>query len=118
MRVLAPQIFEVDPDESFTVRIDCEGGTYLALGNVNNFELHFNDAMPQADVTPAILAGPGTVNRVHLHLVFTADTPAQRYVIRVIDRNGAVVDLVESILIADEPRPYRIDVDLVAQVVA
>jgi hypothetical protein len=44
--------------------------------------------------------------------------PAKRYVIRVIDRNGAVVDLVESILIADEPRPYRIDVDLVAQVVA
>jgi hypothetical protein len=90
---------------------------YLALGNVNGFELTFTEDTPQADVTPAILAGPGSVNRVHLHLVYTADTPAARYRILVIDREGNGVDSIDSTLIPDEQRPYRVDVDLVVKVV-
>jgi hypothetical protein len=117
MRVIAPEIFELDPDESFTVQIDGGAGTYLALGNVNNFELLFTKNTPQANVTPAILAGPGSVNRVHLHLVYTADTPAADYLIRVIDRDGNEVDSINSTLIPGEPRPYRVDVDLVVKVV-
>ena len=116
MKVLAPAMFELDPDERFTVRIDCEGGTYLAFGNVNNFELRFDDATPQADITPAILAGPNSVNRIHLHLVYPEDTPPARYRITVIDATGNAVESVDSSLDPDRPRPYRVDVDLVAQI--
>ena len=62
MKVLGPEIFGLDDDESFTIHIDCEGGAFLAFGNVNGFDLPFDDATPQADVTPAVLAGPGSAN--------------------------------------------------------
>ena len=116
MKVLAPEMFELDADESFTVRIDCEGGTYLAFGDVNNFELQFDEAMPQADVTPAVLAGPNSVNRIHLHLAYPQDTPPTSYRIAVIDATGSIVDSIPSTLNTNRPRPYRVDVDLVARV--
>lgn len=116
MRVLAPAFYELDPDESFTIRIDSEGGTYLALGNVNNFVLNFNENSPEDRVTPAILAGPHSMNRVHLHLVYTDDEPAQRYSIAVIDQQGTTVDTINSNLNTSRPRPYRVDIDLGAQV--
>jgi hypothetical protein len=34
MRVIAPEIFELDPDESFTVRIDSEGGVYPVVAKI------------------------------------------------------------------------------------
>lgn len=116
MRILAPGLFELGLDERFTIRIDSEGGTYLAFGNVNNFELPFDDNTPQADITPAILAGPGSMNRIHLHLVYTQDAPAARYRITVIDSAGNTVDSIDSTLNPDRPRPYRVDVDIVAKV--
>jgi hypothetical protein len=116
MRVLGPEIFGLESDESFTIRIDCEGGTYLAFGNVNNFELQFDEDNPQVDVTPAVLAGPNSVNRVHLHLVYPQDAPPTSYRITVIDSEGNEVDAIDSTLIPNRPRPYRVDVDLVAQV--
>lgn len=116
MRVIAPEMFELDADESFTIRIECEGGAYLALGNVNNFNLPFTSAMPEARVTPAVLAGPDSVNRVHLHLGYPEDMPAEMYQIIVFDAGGNAVDTVSSHLNPDRPRPYRVDVDLVAHV--
>jgi hypothetical protein len=116
MKVLGPELFELDPDERFTVRIECEGGAYLAFGNVNKFKLVFNDASPEAAVTPAVLAGPHSVNRIHLHLVYSKDTPAKRYHIRVIDAGGKIVDSIDSTLNPGRTLPYRVDVDLVAQV--
>ena len=116
MNVLAPEMFELDIDESFTIRIDCVGGTYLAFGNVNNFDLPFDDATPQADVTPAVLAGPNSVNRIHLHLAYPQDMPPMSYRITVIDADGTPVDTIDSTLNPDRPRPYRVDVDLVARV--
>jgi hypothetical protein len=116
MRVLAPGLYELDPDERFTVRIDCEGGAFLAFGNVNNFELRFDEDAPQASVTPALLAGPQSVNRVHLHLVYPQDAPPERYRVTVLDQHGVLVDSESSTLNPDRPRPYRVDVDMVARV--
>ena len=116
MRVLAPAFYQLDPNESFTVRIEGEGGTYLVFGNVNNFELRFTEDQPQADITPAILAGPDSANRVHLHLVYTEDEPAARYQIFVIDQGGNVVDRINSTLETDRPRAYVVDIDLNARV--
>ena len=116
MRVLAKAFYELDRDESFTVRIDCEGGTYIAVGNVNNFELSFDEDLPEADVTPAILAGPHSMNTVSLHLVYSKDIPAQHYRITVRDREGTVVDEIDSGLNPDRSRPYRVDVELIVRV--
>lgn len=116
MKILGPEVFELATDESFTVRIECEGGAYLAFGSVNNEELSFNEDTPEAQVTPAILAGPNTINRVHLHLVYPEDAPPDSYQITVIDRNGDTVDSINSTLNSDRTRPYRVDVDLIAQV--
>jgi hypothetical protein len=116
MRVLAPGLYDLDPDERFTIHIECEGGAYLAFGNVNNFELQFDEDHPEAAVTPSILAGPHSVNRVHLHLVFPRDAPPDLYRIRVLDENSGVVDSDEFTLNPDRQRPYRVDVDLVARV--
>jgi len=110
-------MFELDDNESFTIRIDCEGGMYLAFGNVNNFDLPFNNHTPQVDVTPAVLAGPHSVNRIHLHLVYPEDTPPSRYSITVLDAKGNNVDTVNSSLNPDLSRPYRVDVDLIAEVI-
>lgn len=116
MRVIAPGMFELRRDESFTVNIECEGGAYLAFGTVNTFELHFTPQTPTVEITPAILSGPGSVNRVHLHLVYPQDAPAQRYRITVIDENGRIADTVNSGLDPDRPRPFRVDVDFVVRV--
>lgn len=116
MRVLAPAFYELDPDESFTVRIENEGGAYLAFGNVNNFVLNFTENSPEARVAPAILAGPNSANRIHLHLVYKEDEPSARYRILVIDESGDVVDGINSTLNPDRPRAYTVDVDLNARV--
>jgi hypothetical protein len=116
MKFLAPAFYELDPDESFTVRIECEGGAYLAFGNVNNFELKFSDTRPDVAVTPAILAGPNSINRVHLHLFYPVDAPSDRYLITVIDEQGQVVDTIQSTLEPNRQRPYRVDVDLIVRV--
>jgi hypothetical protein len=109
-------MIELRRDESFALRIDCEGGAYVALGEVNGFPLQFNEQIPQAAITPAILAGPQSVNRIHLHLVYPFDAPPERYRATVLDENGDTADTVDSTFNPDRPRPYRVDVDLVAQV--
>jgi hypothetical protein len=116
MRILAPSFYELDPDERFTIRIDCEGGAYLAFGNVNNFELRFDEDRPEADVTPAILAGPHSMNRIHLHLVYPQEGPAESYRVQVVDEAGTDVDTIDSALDPGRPRPYRVDVDLIVRV--
>ena len=56
------------------------------------------------------------MNRIHLHLVYPEDTPPKRYLITVIDAAGKTMDTIPSSLNSNRPRPYRVDVDLVAQV--
>jgi hypothetical protein len=116
MRIRAPLMFELRRDESFTIHIESEGGAYIALGEVNGFPLHFDEQTPQAEITPAILAGPRSANRIHLHLVYPLDEPPQRYRVTVVDESGEIKDTVNSTFNPDRPRPYRVDVDLVALV--
>lgn len=116
MRLLAPAMFELRPDEAFTIDIGCEGGAYLAFGEVNGFQLRFDEQSPRASITPAILAGPQSVNRIHLHLVYPQDAPPERYRVTVIDETGQTADTIASTFNSERPRPYRVDVDLVAQV--
>jgi len=116
MMTLAPSIFELRRDESFTIRIDCEGGAYLAFGEVNAFPLRFNDQAPQAQITPAILAGPQSVNRIHLHLAYSVDAPPQRYRVTILDENSTTVDTINSTFNPNRPLPYRVDVDLRVEV--
>ena len=116
MKVLAPAFYELDPDESFTIRIECVGGAYLAAGNVNNFKLRFTPDSPEADVTPAILAGPDSVNIVHLHLTYQKDVPAESYRVTVLNQEGEVVETINSGLDPGRTLAYRVDIDLVVEV--
>jgi hypothetical protein len=117
MRVLAPGVYDgLRTDEHFTVDIQSVGGAYIVLGTVNNFDLVFSNTVTQVDITPAILAGPHTVNRVHLHLIYSKDAPPSSYTIEVADENGQVVDTIQSTLNPNRQLPYNVDVDLVARV--
>jgi len=109
-------MFELRPDERFTIRIDCVGGAYLAFGDVNSFDLKFDDQSPSVDVTPAILAGPHSVNRVRLHLVFSQDAPPQSYFVTALDEDNNTVDTTNAIFQPARQRPYRVDVELVVRV--
>jgi hypothetical protein len=117
MQVLAPASYRVTQHESFQISIQCQGTAYLALGDVNGFELSFTPAAPSAQVTPSILSGPGSINHVFLHVVYQGATPTASYTIQVIDANGVVVDQMGSSVDPTVAQPYRDDFDLRVNVV-
>jgi len=117
MNVIAPRAYAVDQSESFSIVIECAGTAYAAFGDVNGFNLPFAEGSPSADVTPALLKGPHSINHVFLHAVYQAGaTEEAAYVIRVVDRDGNVRDSMGSKLDPDEELPYRDDFDLRVEV--
>lgn len=117
MKVIAPRSYSLRVDEKFTIVIECVGTAYGGFGDVNGFDLGFKKSTPAADVTPALLKGPHSVNHVFLHAVYQKDaTPHAEYTIRVLDEKGAEQDRFGSKIDPSEPLPYVDDFSLRVQV--
>lgn len=117
MLVVAPRSYVVAVDEKFRILIECVGTAYAAFGDVNGFDLGFSQDTPSAEITPALLKGPHSVNRVFLHAVYQEGaTPQAAYRILVFDQDGNEKDRLGSKIDMSETLPYTDDFSLRVQV--
>ncbi len=118
MKFIAPAAYQVGVNESFDIQIDCVGTAYLAFGDVNKFVLPFSQSQPKVTVTPAVLAGPHSINHISIHVIYQQGaTPQAAYTIRVFDDTGAQIDQMGSKIDTSITLPYRDDFDLRVEVV-
>jgi hypothetical protein len=117
MKKTAPATYTVNSSEGLAIGITCTGTAYQAFGSLGRFVLEFSEGSPQTTITPGMLDGPGSNNRIHLHVVYGEEsTPTAEYMIEVLDDNGQTVETLGSRRNMSRALPYRNDFTLVVTV--
>jgi hypothetical protein len=110
---LVKGIYKLSPIEGAKITIAANGTLFLVVASLMGTDIEFADRVPFS-VPASMLNGEGSVNRVHIHLLFSGATDDSNYTITVADDAGAVIDTIvrrfgvtEDVAV-DQPIVFRV----------